>query len=161
MLPLTLKKKADHHLKNGLKIDKEDLEILTWCSFNIHRSHGSIYLVNKRFGYLHRIILSRKLGRALNDNDFTDHVNKNGLDNRRANLRPCTNSQNLFNRGKQKNSTSGSAGVYYCKQTGKWSAEVIHQKKKHWLGRFVDKKEAIKSRQTYARRLRGEFYFNE
>jgi len=53
-----------------------------------------------------------------------DHLNGNGLDNRSANLRPCSVSQNGANRGMNKNNKSGFKGVYAYGGYGKWAASV-------------------------------------
>ena len=63
-----------------------------------------------------------------------DHINGNGLDNRRANLRTATDSENQRNRGAQKNSTSGFKGVSLEKKGGKWRAKINVNKKVHHLG---------------------------
>lgn len=50
-----------------------------------------------------------------------DHINGNGLDNRKKNLRSCNNQQNSFNKIKpNKNNTSGYRGVYFDKDRQKW-----------------------------------------
>lgn len=53
-------------------------------------------------------------------NKEVDHINSNGLDNRRANLRAASKSENQRNRGKNSNNTTGYKGVYFNRQTGKW-----------------------------------------
>jgi hypothetical protein len=52
----------------------------------------------------------------------TDHINKNTLDNRVSNLRICTRSQNMMNRGKNSNNTSGYKGVTHINSG--WKAQI-------------------------------------
>ncbi len=64
------------------------------------------------------------LGRErLKHKEGTDHHNLDGLDNRRRNLRPATNSQSAMNRGRHKNNSSGVTGVY-PREDGKYQARV-------------------------------------
>ena len=65
-----------------------------------------------------------------------DHFNGDRTDNRIANLRLCTNSQNLQNRGKQANNTSGYMGVSWHKVRSKWRATIQIDKKHMHLGLF-------------------------
>lgn len=44
--------------------------------------------------------------------------------------------------------TSGCAGVSYDKQTGKWAAYINFKKKRYWLGRYADKKDAVQARKA-------------
>lgn len=53
--------------------------------------------------------------------------------------------------------TSGVTGVWYDKRRGKWTAEIVFQKKKHYLGRFEDKEEAIKVRKEAEKNIFGDF----
>jgi hypothetical protein len=71
-----------------------------------------------------------------------DHINGIPDDNRIENLRLATNSENLANRGKPKNNTSGYKGVYLHNQTKKWVASIMHQGKKHSLGCYNTPQEA-------------------
>jgi hypothetical protein len=60
--------------------------------------------------YLHRLILGAPKGMCV------DHINHNGLDNRRCNLRLCSHKENLENRsGANVNSSTGMRGVYIHK----------------------------------------------
>jgi len=47
---------------------------------------GRVYAVNEFGTYMHDMIAEVMLGRPLRDNEWVDHINENGLDNRRANL---------------------------------------------------------------------------
>lgn len=66
-----------------------------------------------------------------------DHINGVADDNRIANLREATRSQNCENRRKPKrNSTSGFLGVWTHKATGKLRAQIVHNGKNYHLGLF-------------------------
>lgn len=85
-------------------------------------------------------------------NMYVDHVNGNRLDNRKNNLRICTNQENSFNRTVQGNNTSGSKGVWFDKSRSKWTAEIKYNNKKIYIGRYEYKDIAIFSR-LYAEKV--------
>ena len=77
-----------------------------------------------------------------------DHINRVRDDNRLCNLREVTNQKNHWNRGKQKNNSSGLIGVFWDKKAKKWRAYInVCGKQKH-LGLFDTQEEA---NATYAR----------
>lgn len=86
-----------------------------------------------------------------------DHINGNCSDNRLANLRSATRSQNLSNSRVRKDSTTGRKGVSFHRQVGKWVAYVNHQGKRFYLGLFDSPEAAALARDTKARELHGEF----
>ena len=113
---------------------------------------------------LHRLILSRILGRELKVSEHVDHINHNGLDNRRENLRIATVSQNHANEGKRRgNYSSKYKGVYlrsdrlhlgYHARISSKSEGTI------WLGRFGD--DEVAAARAYDRKaleLFGEFAY--
>jgi hypothetical protein len=72
-------------------------------------------------------------------------------------LREATRMQNMANKRRHKNNTSGVKGVHFHRQSGKWRAVVrIHGKNRH-LGLFEDKNEAGRVYFAEAQRLFGEF----
>ena len=75
----------------------------------------------------------------------TDHINGDGLDNKRSNLRVCTRGENQMNRWKQNNNTSWFKWVCWHKLANKWLAYIsINWKRKH-LWYFSDKLEAYEA----------------
>lgn len=75
-----------------------------------------------------------------------DHIDQNGLNNQKVNLRLVTRAQNMRNVAVKKNSTSRIIGVTFEKQTGKYKAHITLNKKTITLGRFESISEASKVR---------------
>lgn len=103
---------------------------------------------------LHRFIMNPKKDMEV------DHINGNGLDNRRINLRICTRSQNGKNRQLSKSNTSGYHGVTFtrdCKRTKPWLVNIRANGKIKYIGRYKDKKEAAFAYNEAAKKYHGEF----
>ncbi len=87
-----------------------------------------------------------------------DHINEIKSDNRMSNLRLATNMENMRNRGKQKNNTSGYKGVWFCERGKRnWHAKIQHHGKSIHLGSFYTAIEASKAYEKKAVDLHGEF----
>lgn len=129
-------------------IDIKDIEIVKkfkWCLCK----NG--YVKNSNHKYLHRILLEE-------DKLYVDHINGNTLDNRRCNLRACTNADNLKNRIKiPKNNTSGIIGVRFRKDRNKWYAEIQYNGNKVNLGSFSNLEDAIKARKEAEIKYFGKY----
>jgi hypothetical protein len=111
-----------------------------------HKSHQTFYAVCKKDGRqvkMHREIMQCPFFLEI------DHINRNGLDNRKINLRQVTTAENLQNKRPYKNNKSGTPGVFYL-DTGRgqkhWNAQFTRDGKQHFLGRFLTKEEAIAAR---------------
>lgn len=135
---------------NKAIIDSEDklkVQNKKWC---LTKDNYVISGSTKPFQYLHRLIM--------NATSLTvDHINGNTLDNRKCNLRLCTNADNLKNRiNLPKNNTSGILGVRFRKDRNKWYSELQVNSKTIRLGSYLTKEEAIK-----ARKNGEEKYFKE
>jgi hypothetical protein len=99
---------------------------------------------------MHRLILDARPGQMV------DHVNGNGLDNRRANLRLCSNAENKRNGAVRADSGSCYRGVH-CRANGKWRAHIGMAGKRIWLGTFDTPEAAAHAYDRAALRLFGEF----
>lgn len=86
-----------------------------------------------------------------------DHIDGDPSNDRIANLREATFADNLANRGAQSNNTSGCKGVSFDKKNNAWAVAIWRHGKKHWLGRFANKKDASDAYAVAASRLAGEF----
>lgn len=100
---------------------------------------------------LHRFIMDTPAGMD------TDHINGNGLDNRRSNLRVCTHGENMRNRRPQTGVSSAYKGVSWNKAAGKWLAQIrLGGKHKH-LGLFTSEQDAAAAYDRAAQDLHGAY----
>lgn len=87
-----------------------------------------------------------------------DHVDRNEMNNRRSNLRPCTRQENARNRSIQSNNTSGIVGISWREDRHKYRAYItVKNKKQIFLGYFADKNDAIIARLEAEKKYFGEF----
>lgn len=134
--------------------DFEQLSRFNWSAKdaknnNKFYAHRSVWLGTHQTTILMHVQITGHL--------MTDHRNGDGLDNRRENLRPCSNAQNQHNRSLNKNSTTGFKGVTFDKESGNFRARINVDGKRKNLGRF---RAAIDAAHTYdkaAKLLYGEF----
>lgn len=89
--------------------------------------------------------------------ELVDHKNRDGLDNRRENLRRADKSQNLANSRKRRGCTSQFKGVFWNKNQKKWESRCQCRGVYHRLGFFQDEIEAAKAYDKKAIELFGEF----
>jgi hypothetical protein len=114
-------------------------------------------LLEGEAGFPGMILMHRQLLGLRDKRIGCDHVNGNGFDNRRNNLRQCTQAENLRNRGPQRNNTSGYKGVGWCKHTGSWRARITLGRKEKHLGLFSDSVVAAHAYDEAAKKYHGDF----
>jgi len=138
----------------NILVDEVDLHILKSHNWKVHRYvMCSVSIGGKPVTrYLHREIMQPKAGECI------DHVNGDPLDNRRSNLRICTNGQNQYNKPKQGGVyTSKYKGVSFVKETKRWRADIYANGKRLSLGRYATEEEAALAYNEGARQHAGEF----
>lgn len=112
------------------------------------------YAVRKEKGKsikMHRQILDAP------DNLVVDHIDHNGLNNRRSNIRTCTFAQNCQNIRSTARKSSKYKGVHWHKKIKKWAAQITCNKKSHHLGYFTNQADAARAYDKAARKLHKEF----
>lgn len=141
-------------------VDNEDYERIAvhrWqVNFSNRPGRGRLLYANrhttvegvKESFFMHRVILGPKRGEVVH------HVNGDGLDNRRANLRFCTTAINVAG-GEWRRGLSGYRGVSL--DHGKWAAQISYQGKTVHIGRFSGSVEAALAYDQVCLELRGEF----
>lgn len=131
-------------------VDKCDLKQVlesTWC---LHKSSG--YILSRRNGRLirlHRMVTKAPCGFVV------DHINGDKLDNRKENLRIVTQKENSRNSKLRKNNSSGYPGVR-IKQSGRYQARIMVDRKEIGLGTFSTFGEAKQARIKAEERYFGD-----
>lgn len=102
---------------------------------------------------LHRVVINAP------DEMQVDHINGNRLDNRKENLRLCTNWQNTANHKMYSHNVTGYAGVGFLKRARykKWIARIVVHGKLIYLGSYTTPKDAALAYNEAALKYRGEF----
>lgn len=131
-----------------------------WCADKRSGTIESYYAykkINKITVRMHRLIMECAVGPMPKEN-FVDHIDGNGLNNCRSNLRICVNKQNVSNQRKANiNSTSKYKGVAWHKGAGKWMAQISPEGKHVYLGLFVLESQAAKAYNEAAVQYFGKF----
>ena len=135
--------------------DYEELAKHKWHTtrqVNCFYARRNVYTKRKPKGILmHRAIMGDITGVSY------DHIDGNGLNNQRNNLRVASYVQNSQNRAKKVNCISKYKGVTWHVPNQKWVARVGGDKKRYCVGYFYDEVEAAKAYDKKARELFGEF----
>lgn len=142
-------------------VDQEDVHYLDEAGWTF-RAYGDTGYV-QRFLYeqgkyvglemLHRLITDCPEGKVV------DHINGDGMDNRRANLRICSHAENLRNRKIHSNNKCGRKGVSYDPSSSirPWRAKINVDRKRISLGRFACAEDAQEAYRAAAKKYHGEF----
>lgn len=138
-------------------IDAADYDRVSKSIWSVSRAKWTNYACRavKRGGknvmiQMHREIMEPKEGQQV------DHINHNGLDNRRQNLRLCSNCQNSRNT-RSRPGTSVFKGVCFDKASRNWTAQItVNGKKKH-LGNFREEVDAALAYDKAAKANFGAF----
>lgn len=133
-------------------VDDADLErVIAAGSWQLSKCGGLLYAQhggNRTGVRLHTFLTGWTL---------VDHINGDGLDNRRANLRPATPGQNAANMRRPRNNTSGFKGVTLYRRTGRWRAHITVDQRQRHLGYFDTAEEAAHAYDTAATQTWGEY----
>jgi hypothetical protein len=131
-------------------IDRADGDSVAAHQWAAHWN-GQQWYAKRNPDYLHRFLMGYPKGVGV------DHIDGDGLNCRRSNMRPATKSQNGCNRKVPANNTSGFKGVRWDKDRRKWRAEIALNGHHYYLGRFDSAEDAVLAYDAKARELHGNF----
>ena len=142
-------------------VDDEDFDWLNQWKWSARKIGNTVYAArsvkkpksrNSVVVAMHREILGLK-----DRLEYCDHIDHNGLNNQRSNLRKCTPSQNIINIEKRAGTTSKFRGVCYYPNRDKFMAYISKDSRRHYLGWFHSEQDAAAAYNAKARELHGEF----
>lgn len=136
-------------------VDDEDYDKVMGYNWNAHPEKHRWYATghyNGKLRRMHRVIMG-----VTDPEIIVDHIDGDGLNNQKSNLRLATNSQNISNQRPRENFTSKYKGVHWDKFTGKWRVQVQSKEKIIRVGRFDDEIDAALAYNNAAIELQGEF----
>lgn len=137
-------------------VDDEDFEYLNQFNWNAKKDCNTFYAVRSQSKNqqirMHRVLLG-----VTDKSIVVDHIDGNGLNNQKSNLRKATNSQNIRNRRPKRNSSSKYLGVCWRKHLGKWDAQIEIGGVSKYLGSFTNENDAAIAYNKAALAAWGEF----
>lgn len=142
-------------------VDKRHHELLSEISWSLLTPNGpmskTVYAVGRLKGQSDKILMHRLIAALDGIGGTIDHIDRNGLNNTRANLRTATRSQNQFNRSMHSNNATGFVGIHHDARNARYSASIRVDKKTKYLGSFGDPEAAARVRDMWAKEAYGEF----
>lgn len=145
-------------------VSDEDYDYLVQWKWRVHVTKtGITYAIrSERVGIfrskninMHRVVAER-MGLDASGKDI-DHIDHNGINNIRENLRPATRTENLRNRRADFDGLSKYKGVSWSERMNQWQVQIKYNEHKIHLGNSIDEKYAARMYDYAARKLFGEF----
>lgn len=135
-------------------IDDEDFNTLSKFKWSFSNGYAAKKITGNRNLFLHTLVMNPPAGKKV------DHINGDSLDNRKSNLRICTQAQNLRNQKIGKRNKSGYKGVSYMKEgkrVKRWVVKIVLNYKQYHVGYFETKQEGAVAYNEAAKKYFGEF----
>lgn len=127
-------------------VDTEDLSKCLEFKWHLKKSRKTDYAITtineRKKVFMHRLVLGYREGLDV------DHINGNGLDNRKCNLRICSHSKNIANQHKR------TAGIFKV-PSGRYRASICHNYKTIYIGTYDTEDKAIEARKAKELELLG------
>jgi len=136
-------------------VDDEDYEYLNQWKWYCKQGYAA--RTDRTTGSIITIRMHRLINKTPYNLD-TDHINRNRLDNRKANLRTVSKQINAKNKSKRYDTTTGYTGVTYNKRNKKYQCYIMVNYNRIHLGYFTNKKEAYKARVKYIKKYNLKDY---
>jgi hypothetical protein len=142
-------------------VDAEDFEYLNQWKWHFQKKSG--YAIRTQYlgvvdgkGVKKKILMHRVIMNTPDGMD-TDHINGNGLDNRRGNLRVCAHRENMKNMRAHKDALSKYKGVGWRKNRSRWQATIMTDGRLKYIGAFETEIQAAEAYNAAALKYHGQF----
>ena len=134
-------------------IDPEDSWVLQyrWCMARRHRVDYAVAQIDRQQHFLHVLLMKPPKGQEV------DHVDSDGLNCRRSNMRVVSHWQNMLHKRRAINKSSRYKGVYWYKDRSCWVAHITTDGKMRFLGYFWDEEDAAIAYDNAALTAFGEY----
>ena len=159
LIPLSNTNKCKGNGQYFTQVDDEDYDELIKSNWQYNNRDGNVYAQRHETvnGKRTTIRMHRQIMKLTNPKIFIDHIDHDGLNNQKSNLRTCTNQQNARNTSSRPNSSSKYLGVIWEKRRNHWVARINPNKKLIYLGSFNNEEDAARAYDKKAFELFGEF----
>lgn len=124
-------------------VDDEDFEYISqwkWYAAKQPKTFYAARTIRSKHGkitvWMHRVINGTPIDK------LTDHIDGNGLNNRRKNLRNASHQDNMLNNVRHKIGSSKYRGVSWHVRTNRWIAQITINRKNNWIGSFTTERSA-------------------
>jgi hypothetical protein len=139
-------------------VDDEDFNYLNQWNWCINKDVRTLYAFkgksqnSNKASSMHQLLVSVPEGMEI------DHINHNGLDNRKENLRVCTHAENIHNqRTQNRNKTSQFKGVCWMEKSKRWRARIKVNMEFIYLGSFISEIKAALAYDKASKKYYGDF----
>jgi hypothetical protein len=143
------------HGNHEVIIDYDDFEKIKNYRWHLHAHHsGEFYcstFINRKIHKMQHLLIKKQNSQQI------DHINGNKLDNRKCNLRICTNKENAKNKKLNINNKTGYKGTHFDKDSGKYLAQIVCNYKRIYIGRYEKLIDAALAYNAAAIKYHGEF----
>lgn len=131
-------------------VDDEDFERVSQYNWHGAENNGSTHIYAATKLRMHRLIVDAPPG------TMVDHINGDTLDNRRCNLRICTNAQNQQNT-QSRGGSSRYKGVSFNKKYGKWLGAFMFEGRHYYCGYWETEDDAARAVDKKRGEVCGDF----
>ena len=157
MKEIQLNKQGKNKGKYVALVDDEDFERVNKLNWHANKSDNKFYArTNIRVNGKRTCM---KMHKFIIDGIEIDHVDSNGLNNQKHNLRSCTHHQNMMNKSPHINCTSKYKGVSWKVKINKWQCQISINGNVIYLGVYTNEIDAAKEYDKKAKELFGEFAY--
>lgn len=137
------------------QVDDEDFDNLNQYKWYAHKDGRTFYA--RRAVKINKKVVTHNMHNHIMNGKFVDHIDNNGLNNQKINLRFFKDGQNNQNKIKKAHTTSKYIGVSWHKGNKRWEVKIRIQGKNTYLGGFSLEKEAAECYDAKAKEIYGEF----